>query len=238
MLLLPVVAGVWLAGAAPVHLLLAGFWFAGYLAYYALGRWIRSRRKRTELTPLLVYSAAAAPLGLATLLLAPGLLRWVAAFAPLLAVSTVLMVRRKERSLTNDVVTVVAAGLMTPVAYDAAGGTDWGAVWAATGALTSYFLGTVPYVKTMIRERGRAAYVRGSVAYHLLGTVGAVWLAATGWASAWLVVVWLLLTGRAAVMPAINARRERPLRPVVVGVGEIIASLVVLLTVLAGLPDA
>jgi len=236
MLTLPVVAGVWLAGPAPVHLLLAAFWLVGYLAFYALGRWLRSRRRRRELTPLLVYGPLATALGVATLAAAPHLVRWVPVFAPLLAASTVLMLRRSDRSLANDAVTVVAAGLLTPVAYDAAGGTAWAATWVVTGVLTAYFLGTVPYVKTMIRERGRRAYVRGSVAYHLAGTAGALSLVRNGWQSAWLVVVWVLLTARAAALPAVNARRDRPLRPVVVGVGEIVASTVVLVTVLAGLP--
>jgi hypothetical protein len=236
MLLVPVVAGIWLAGPAPVHLVLGAFWFAGYLAFYALGRWLRSRRKRRELTPLLVYGALAAPLGVVTLVLAPHLLRWVPVYLPLLAASTVLMLRRQERSLVNDVVTVLAAGLMTPVVVDAGGGVLGATTWVATAALTAYFLGTVPYVKTMIRERGNPAYVRGSVAFHLAGTGGAVALAATGWQSWWLVAVWGLLTARAVAGPAANARRARPLRPVVIGVGEIVASVVVLVTVLAGSP--
>ncbi len=235
MLTLPVVAGVWLAGPAPVHVLLAGFWLVGYLAFYALGRWLRSRRRRRELTPLLVYGPLAAALGIATLAAAPHLVRWIAVFAPLLAASTALMLRRRERSLANDVVTILAAGLLTPVAYDAGGGSAWPVTWVATGVLTAYFLGTVPYVKTMIRERGSTGYLRGSLAYHLVGTAGALALVLAGWYSAWLVVVWVLLSVRASAMPALNARRQRPLRPVAVGVGEIVASVVVLVVVLAGL---
>lgn len=238
MLVVPVVAGIWLVGPAPVHLALGAFWLVGYLAFYAFGRWLRSRRRRRELPPLLVYAALAAPLGVATLLLAPQLLRWVPVYLPLLAASTALMLRRQERSLANDAVTVLAAGLMTPVVVDAAGGALGVATWVTTGVLTAYFLGTVPYVKTMIRERGRIAYVRGSVAYHLVGTAGATGLAAAGWQSWWLPVVWLGLTARAVAGPAVNARRQRPLRPVVVGVGEIVASAAVLATVLTGLPAA
>jgi hypothetical protein len=235
-LVVPVLAGVWLVGPAAVHLALGAFWFLGYLAFYALGRWLRSRRRRRELPPLLVYGALAAPLGIITLVLAPHLVRWVPVYLPLLVTSTLLMLRRQERSLRNDVVTVLAAGLMTPVMVDAAGGPLGGATWVATGALTAYFLGTVPYVKTMIRERGRVAYVRGSIGYHLAGTAGAAVLAVTAWQSWWLVVVWVVLTARAVAGPAINTRRERPLRPVVIGVGEIVASVVVLVVVLAGLP--
>ena len=43
---------------------------------------------------------------------------------------------------------------MTLVAYDAGGGTDWARAWLLTAILAAYFVGTVLYVKTMIRERG------------------------------------------------------------------------------------
>jgi AcrR family transcriptional regulator len=236
MLLLPLAVGVWLSGPVVVHLPLGLFWLLGYFAFYAAGRWLRSRRRRRELTPLLVYGAAAVPPGVVTVVLAPHLVRWVPAFLPLLAASLWLTARRQERSLANDVVTVVAAGLMAPVAYDAGGGDDWAILWVAAGMLTGYFLGTVLYVKTMIRERGRAGYVRASVGYHVALAATAGWLAATGWQSWASVAVWLLLAGRAALGPALNRRRERPMRPVVVGVGEILASLVVTIVVLNGLP--
>lgn len=237
MLVLPLGVGVWLAGPDPRHLPLAAFWLAGYLAYHATGRWLRARRRRRDLPPVLVYGGVAAALGLATLVAAPGLIRWLPLFLPLLAVSIWLTWRGADRSLTNDAVTVVAASLMAPVAFDAGGGGEWAALWVATGALSAYFLGTVLYVKTMIRERGRAGYVRASVAFHLVGALAAVALVATGWQSGWLVAVWLVLTARATLGPAANRRRERPLRPVVVGVGEIVASLLVTATVLAGLPS-
>lgn len=236
MLTLPVVVGVWLAGPAWVHLPMAASWLLGYHAFYAAGRWLRSRRRRRELTPLLVYSTATLPLGLVTLALAPHLLRWVPVYVPLLAVSLWLTERGAERSLANDAVTVLAACLMAPVAFDAGGGVSWAPVWVAFGVLLAYFLGTVVYVKTMIRERGRPGYVRASVAYHLAGVAAVGGLVATGWQSWWSVLVWVLLAGRAALGPMVNRRRARPLRPAVVGVGEIVASLLLTVVVLAGLP--
>ncbi len=236
MLALPLVVGVWLAGPDPSHLPLAAFWLVGYLAYHATGRWLRARRRRRDLPPLVVYASLAVPLGLVTVVTAPHLVRWLPVFLPLLAVSIWLTLRGAERSLANDVVTVVAACLMAPVAFDAGDGSEWTALWVAFGILTAYFLGTVLYVKTMIRERGRAGYVRASVAYHLAGVLAAGWLAAAGWQTGWLVAVWGVLAVRAAVGPAVNRRRDRPLRPVVVGVGEIVASVLVTVTLLTGLP--
>ncbi len=69
MLALPVVVGVWLVGATWVHLALAAFWLVGYLAFDAASRWLRSRRRRREPTPVLVYGTATLPLGLLTLVL-------------------------------------------------------------------------------------------------------------------------------------------------------------------------
>jgi hypothetical protein len=233
MLLLPLIAGVWLAGPSWAHLPLAGFWVVGYLAFHAAGRWLRSRRRTRELPPLTTYAALGVPLGIATLVASPQLLRWVPAFLPLLALSTWWTARGAERSLRNDTVTVLAAGLMAPVAFDAGGGTDWTALWVTSGVIVAYFLGTVLYVKTMIRERGRRSYVLASVGYHLTGVGGAVALVVTGWQRWWLVALWVLLVVRAAAGPAVNARRDRPLRPAIVGVGEIVASLAVLATTLA-----
>jgi hypothetical protein len=242
MLVLPLTAGIWLAGPAWVHLPLALFWVVGYLAFHAAGRWLRSGRRSRALAPLVVHGAVAAALGLVTLLAAPSMLRWAPAFLPLLALSLWWTARGAERSLRNDAVTVLAACLMAPVAFDAgmsgAGvgvGDGWDGLWVTAGVLLSYFLGTVLYVKTMIRERGRRGYVVASVGYHLAGVLGAVWLVAAGWQRWWLVVLWVLLAGRALAGPGVNAGRDRPLRPVVVGVGEILASVAVLLTTLAGL---
>jgi hypothetical protein len=246
MLVLPLTAGIWLTGPAWVHLPLALFWVVGYLAFHAAGRWLRSRPRSRQLVPLVVYGAVAAILGLVTLLAAPSLLRWAPAFLPLLALSLWWTARGAERSLRNDAVTVLAACLMAPVAFDAGAGAGvgagaeagagvgWPGLWVTAGVLLSYFLGTVLYVKTMIRERGRRGYVVASVGYHLAGVLGAIWLVAAGWQRWWLVVLWVLLAGRAFAGPAVNARRGRPLRPVVVGVGEIVASAAVLLTTLAG----
>jgi len=61
----------------------------------------------------------------------------------------------------------------------------------------AYFLGTVFYVKTMIRERGNATYRRWSIGYHLLALAVAGWLGLwTGALFGWLLVRAVLLPGR------------------------------------------
>jgi hypothetical protein len=234
MLVLPFASGFLLAEPRWTHLPLFALWIVGYLAFFAVSRWLRSRRRRRDLPPVLVYGAACVPLGLAVVVLDPGLVRWAPLFVPLLALSAWLMVQRRERSLANDASVVVAACLMAPVAFAAGEGADWPALWVVFGVLVAYFLGTVLYVKTMIRERGRRGYVVASVGYHLLGTAAAALVAAAGAASWWLPAVWLALTGRALAGPVATNRRARPLRPAVIGVGEIVASLLVTGIAIAG----
>ena len=234
MLLLPFAAAIWMAGPTWVHAPLLALWITGYLAYAATSTWLRARRRRRLLPPVLVLGGAAAAFAVPTVVLAPFLARWLVAYAPLLLPSLWLASRGRERSVTNDALMVIAAVLMAAVAFDAGGGRNWAALWTVAGVLLFYFFGTVLYVKTMIRERGRPGYVVASVSYHLAGLLTAVVLAVVGAHTVWLPVVAAVLTLRAAVGPAGNARRGRPLRPAIVGVGEIVAALVVTAVALAG----
>ena len=234
MLLLPFAAAVWLAGPAWVHVPLLALWITGYLAYAAASTWLRARRRRRLLPPVLVLGGATAAFAVPTVVLAPFLVRWLVAYVPLLLASLWLASRGRERSATNDALAVAAAVLMAAVAFDAGRGADWAALWTVAGMLLFYFLGTVLYVKTMIRERGRRGYVVASVGYHLAGVLVAVVFVTADAHTAWLPVVAAVLALRAAAGPAVNARRSRPLRPAVVGVGEIIAALVVTAVALVG----
>ncbi|MFD5621383.1 hypothetical protein [Streptomyces yangpuensis] len=80
--------------------------------------------------------------------------------------------------------------------------------------------GTVPYVKTMIRERNSAAYRAGSVAYHAAAPAAAACL------SPWPALPFTAYLARAAALPG------RGLRAPVVGAVEIACSLALLTTLL------
>lgn len=229
MLVVPLVVGVVLGGPVAAHLPLALLWFVGYFAFYAVGQWLRARFKRRWWPPVRAYSIAVVPCGVAVLLTAPELVVWVPAFVPLVVVSLACSYRRRDRSLLNDGVTVLAASLMLLVAVDAAGPVG-GRAWVAFALVLGYFLGTVLYVKTMIRERGNRGYRRASVAYHLvLALAGTGLVAWTGHGSAVLVGALLAaLCVRATVLPG------RTATPLQVGLGEIVAS--VALTVVLLLP--
>ncbi|BCJ49613.1 membrane protein [Actinoplanes sp. NBRC 14428] len=215
MLLLPWLTGVLVAGFRWPHAPLLGAWLAGYLAsYYALQA-VKTRRLRRFRAPLLAYAPVAAVLGAVVVAARPGVLAYAPAYALLLAVNVAYAWRRRERALANDLASVAQSCLMVLVAATVAGEPPATAGVAFTAVLL-YFAGTVLYVKTMIRERGSAAYRRASVAYHLVAAAVAAWLSVP------LGVVFALLLARAWLLP------RRRLAPVRVGLIEIAGCLAVL----------
>lgn len=237
MLLLPFVVGtvrgVQDAGFRPVTVALGALWLVGYLAYFAGGLWLKSRRKARYRRPMLTYAAVAAVLGVVVLVLDPALALWAPAFVPFLALGLWASAQRTERSVAAGGAMTVAASLMTVVAYAACRPSDASApavpavVWLVAALLLAYLFGTVLYVKTMIRERGVRSYVVASVAYHAAATVAAAAVAVVHDPSWWWATVFLsAATVRAAVLPG------RPLSPKAVGVGEIAATVLLLVVAL------
>lgn len=243
MLVIPLLLGVVASGPTWVHLPLAVVWVLGYFAFYAVGLWLKSRLKKKYFPPVRAYVIALIVPAVAVLLLQPALVVWSLPFAPLIAISLWCSYQRRDRSLLNDGVTVLAACLMLPVAYSAGlphtplpdvagwlgqpGPVGWPAVWAATGLVLAYFLGTVLYVKSLIRRRGDRRFLAASVGYHALVTVIMLVVAAATrgadagpwwWAAA---IVFALLTVRAWWVPRTAAK------PLQFGLGEFAASVVV-----------
>ncbi len=220
MLATPLLVGILASSLQWVHLPLAAFWFAGYFAFYAAGLWLKSGRRARYLPPVRTYAVVSAVLGALTLALDPGLLVWAPLFVVPLGVGLYASARRDERSLWSGVATSAGSSLMTLVAYDAGGGTDWARAWTLTGVLAAYLVGTVLYVKTMIRERDDEAHHWLSSLGHGIATLAMIPV------DAWLVLVFALLTIRAAVLPAFRVS------PKAVGIGEIVATVVVGVTAL------
>ena len=242
MLAVPTLVGVIRSRGDADQVPLVLFWLFGYFAFNAFGVWAASRRKPLNLPPLLVYSALSAVFGVVTLAVRPDLLRFAPMFLPLIAIAGWAAWTRRERSMLNDVATIVAACLFGYVVYMAGyspGGTiaHGRAVMAAiTVAMAAYFVGTAFYVKTIIRERTSRGYKIASVAYHAI------------WSVIWAVVAaFIVLPAQPIVAPGMRLRAVlaltlffvaltarawvfagRKLRPRDVGIGEIVASAILL----------
>lgn len=223
MVTVPVLTGVLLAPAW-IQLPLLVTWWAGYFAFFAAGIWMRSRFRANNRPPVLVYGAVTAVAGVVTLIMDWTLLVWAPAFIPLVAIAVYETWKRRPRSLPSGVATVIAACLMLPVMAWAGGGLDARA-WLIFAVYAVYFTGTVPYVKTLIRERGDREWFRGSVIYHALAVAAAAFV---NWV---MVVLALVLVARAAGMPIAAGRRGTPVRPKTVGLIE--AAITVIIAVAA-----
>lgn len=220
MLASPFLVGVVAASPRWVHLPLLLLWFVGYFAFFAAGLWLKSGRRARYLPPVRAYGLATVPLAIGVILLRPDLVVWAPLFAPLLLAGLWFAAHRQDRSLPSGLATILAACLMTMVAFDAGDGTDWVRAWTLTAVLAGYFVGTLFYVKTMIRERDSQPHYWLSVGYHAALTVAVAWL------SWWLAGLFALLALRAAVLPG------RGLSPKQVGIGEIVANIAVVVVAL------
>ncbi|MGW6705680.1 YwiC-like family protein [Streptomyces sp. NPDC054956] len=226
MLTVPFLAGTFLSphpGWRHVPLLAA--WLLGYAAVFHGQQWLRLRRvaarrpavARRHVRPALVLGGATALAGVPLAVLHPWLLLAGAAAAPFVAVNTRYAYRNRERALLNGLAAVVPACGMLLVAARLGGG---GLPWPPAAACLLYFAGTVPYVKTMIRERDSRTYHRGSVAYH------AAALALAACLSPWLAIPFAAYLARAAVLPG------RGVKVPVVGAIEIAGSAALLTSLL------
>ena len=239
MIIAPPLLGISLGGFTWRHLLLLVAWWVGFFAFFAAAKWLRARN-RSRFTPALVtYGTVTALATLVLLSLTWPLTVWACAYLPLIAATAYLTVTGRERSLLNDIVTIVAAGLTGPVAAhlsDLAGhDVEWAHVWLASALLTAYFVGTAFYVKTNIRRRGDRGFFATSVGYH----------AALALATTWYVLaagdplihplhaaVWWVLTARTYLVATVAQGRGRRVSPKIIGIGEILATLAVALTLL------
>ena len=220
MITLPPLAGIVIGGPSWRHLPLLAAWWVAYFVFHSGSLWLKSRRRQRYRPPVLVYSAGAALAGLVTLAVDWHLIRWAPLFIVPLGVGLVASAIRDERSLWSGISTTVGSSLMTLVAFDAGGGTDFPRAWLLAGILAVYFAGTVLYVKTLIRERGSQTYYWLSVGMHALATLALIPLAPA------LTPVFAALTARAAIVPAF------PVTPKQAGIGEIFSTIAVALTAL------
>lgn len=229
MLITPVVVGALAGGPTAWHLLLLLTWLAAYCLNFFLQQTLKRRRWGKHDRQVITYGSLTAALGLPLAWHAPELLPLLAIALPAFALNVFFVVRRNERAWLNDVVGILLAGV---VGYGAVllgsrpltEATERHAVLALV-VVSAYFIGTVLYVKTLIRERGSALWLRLSHGYHALFAVA---LLATGqWA---LALIATALLARAWYVPTQGWTPKR------VGLGEIASTTAVAVGALLTLP--
>lgn len=220
-------------------------WFFGYFAFFAFGLAVKARnpqRRSRYLKPVYVYGAVSLAGIAVALLLQPQLLWWALPFAPLVVLAVGETLRGRGRSTLSGVSTTVASALLYPalVGVGSGSGTDsvGVAAWAGMIFLAVYFSGTIPFVKSMIRERNNPRYLTGSICYHVLAVfavLGLVLLAPVGWAAAVLMVTTALLALVRAVYVPVAAHEGADWNARRLGMAEVPVLLVACAGVLATL---
>lgn len=204
-------------------------WFFGYGAFFAFGLAARARtpqRRRKYLAPVYVYGTVCLVALLVVLLAHPATAWWALPYAPLVAVAVYETLRGRSRSMLSGASTTIASALLVPVLADVGGAelawTHGATVSAAFLAL--YFSGTIPFVKTMIREKGNASFLRLSVGVHVFSLVAVavmVWAAQlNAWAATVMIAVMVIALARAIWFP-VTAGRGRAWTARDIGVAEV-----------------
>lgn len=223
MLAVPLLLGVAATAASGWTVALAVAALAGYLAAATAQAWLRARRRPDLLPSLIAYGAVFAVAATALVLAFPALL--LAALVVVPAAALVVGGARPgtPRDLANSVGQATIALVLVPAAALVGGAWEPEAVVAATSVAAGYLGGTILVVRSVIRERDNRAFAALSIGFHAACTVAAAvllpWPYAVGFAG---------LLGRAVALPLVERRARgapRPLRPVHVGVVEIVASI-------------
>lgn len=222
-------------------------WFFGYFAFFAFGLAVKARnpqRRARYLKPVCVYGAVALAGIVVALLLQPALAWWVVPFAPLVAIAVGETVRGRGRSTLSGVSTTVASALLYPALTmvgqsGAATPLDVQPLaWASMVFLAVYFSGTIPFVKSMIRERGNPRYLAGSIVYHgvaVLAVLGVALLWSVGWVAGLLMVATMVIALARAIYIPLAARGGAEWSPKRLGMVEMPVLLVACAGVLATL---
>jgi hypothetical protein len=225
MLLLPLLLGVAASRPDPWHLALGGAALAGYLGSAALQAWARARRSPIYRAPIAVYGAAFTVLGLPLAWSFPALVLAVVVIAPAALVVFGGARPGTRRDLANSLAQVAQALVLVPAAAYVSGAFEIDRVVPATGVAAGYLVGTVLVVRSVLRERGNGAFAALSIGFHAVLAV----LASLLLPAAYLPLA-AGLALRALALPVVQrrlARGRRPLRPIHVGMVEIVASIAV-----------
>ncbi|HEX9044101.1 MAG TPA: YwiC-like family protein [Candidatus Limnocylindrales bacterium] len=234
MLAVPLLLGVAASRPDPWQLLLAVAAVTGYLASATAQAWLRSRRRPTYLPSLVVYGSVFVGLGLALALTHPAVLATGMLVVPAAAVAIGGSKPGTKRDLVNSLAQVAIAIALVPAAALLAGPLDAGRIAPAAAVAAVDLVGVVLVVRSVIRERENRSFALVAVGWHAVATALAALIMSPAY-----VLVGLALTARAAALPMVFRRRAasaHPLRPVQVGIVEIVAAGMVVVAAFASPP--
>jgi hypothetical protein len=222
MLAVPLLLGIAATAASPWHLVLAVAAVAGYLTAATAQAWLRARRRPSFVPSLALYGGVFAAAGALLVLTFPALLLAAVIVVPAGALLIGGARPGTPRDLASSFAQAAIALVLAPAAAYLSGEWEVGAALRATLVAGGYLGGTVLVVRSVIRQRGNGGFHAASVAFHAALAVVA------SFTLPWPYAAFAAgLTARAIALPLVERRRAgtaHPLRPVQVGIVEIVAS--------------
>jgi hypothetical protein len=227
---LPVLLGVAASRPDPWQAVLAVAALSGYLASATFQGWARSRRAPEYRPPLVAYTTMFAVLALALALRFPALLLTLIVIVPAGVVVFGGARPGTPRDLANSLAQVAQALVLVPAAAYVSASWEPERAMTATLVAAAYLVGSVLVVRSVLRERGNEAFAALSVGTHLAFVVAALIAAAASSLPVGYALVAGWLAARAAALPVLQRRLAAgptPLRPIHVGLVEIVSSVLV-----------
>ncbi|GGA30286.1 YwiC-like family protein [Paenibacillus physcomitrellae] len=170
MLVLPFLAGLAISEGKIIHIPLFLWWLVIYLFSFPVLQWIKTGNKARYRGPALLYGVILLPLTVILIAFDPMLIGYGVLLLVFFIPNIYYAKTKNERALLNDIMAVlVFCSFIFPVVYVGEGGSRSyveAAQWFAL--LAAYFIGTVLYVKTVIREKNNPRFYYASITYHLL----------------------------------------------------------------------
>ncbi|WP_237167855.1 YwiC-like family protein [Paenibacillus yonginensis] len=169
MLVLPFLAGAVSEGKM-IHIPLFLCWLFIYLFSFPVLQWIKTGNKARYRGPALLYGVILLPLTAILIAFDPMLIGYGVLLLVFFIPNIYYAKTKNERALLNDFTAVlVFCSFIFPVVYVGKGGSrSYGEAAELFALLSAYFIGTVLYVKTVIREKNNPRFYYASITYHLL----------------------------------------------------------------------
>jgi hypothetical protein len=222
MLVLPLLVGISASRFDIWQVVLAGAAASGYLASATAQMWRRARNPQRYRLPFLGFGGPFAALSLALAASHPALLLTLLVLLPAATITVLLSRPGRPRGIGEGLAQVAQALVLVPATAYLAGPLDDSRVALSTLVAGLYLAGTILVVRSVIRERGNVRFVALSVGYHAIAVIWAVVLLPAPYT-----VLFAVLAARALVLPLFERRladTAGPLRPIHVGIVEMLAS--------------
>ena len=217
MFFLPFLLGMLLSGPEWLHIVLMIGWFFIFLTSTPLLTIIRKPSQSDVMLPwVLKYSVIAVIFILPIVWLYPILLWGIFFLLPLLLVNIYFIKKKQERSLWNNLSGILIFSLGGTAAYVIGHGNITKEAFILLFITTLYFMSSAFYVKSLIRERKNRVFKRKSHIFH-----GFLLL------MPWIIgLPWLTIAYLPSVCKDLLTTRKKPIKPIKIGIIEIINGIV------------